>query len=601
MTAAPQPTEARERRTGRRAALQGAALLAKVNATLRRRSGTTSAGGDELTVGCLEPNHEDRHPSASWNIREGCGRCHACGAGWSTKRAAELLGIGVATNGRQGQRETAWEIRDRAGELVARHHRVDRTDSSKMIWWTGPNREKKLGRPASSLPLYLTERLDSYKHSEPVYVVEGEKAADAAVRLGLQAVGSVTGASSCPGGDVLASLHDFSVVLWPDYDKPGADHMQKVGAALKGDGAELVGMVDVEKLWAGAELAGQDAADLAALPEGGLPIVAADRDACDAPPSTRISASPVPLAELLAQKMPPREWLLEGMIQERDLGMIHAYRGVGKSRFAHAAGMAVASGGRFLRFEAPTARGVLLVDGELPREDLQKMLAQAVAASDAEPVAPFNVLSADLVGDPLPSLATEAGQEIVGRHLDGVSLLILDNISTLFAGSGPENDAESWERAQAWLLNLRRRGVAVLLVHHDGKGGAQRGTSRREDVLSQVVQLRRPPDYTPSQGAVFQIHFTKSRGLVGPDADPFEATMRTDQDGRPVWTWKAVEDATAARAQEMQELGMSQREIASELGVNQSTVSRALKRVRAGDAAMQPPGDASAHHGQGGA
>ena len=34
---------------------------------------------------------------------------------------------------------------------------------------------------------------------------------------------------------------------------------------------------------------------------------------------------------------------------------------------------------------------------------------------------------------------------------------------------------------QEWLLRLRRRGVSVLIVHHAGKGGEQRGKSRRED------------------------------------------------------------------------------------------------------------------------
>ena len=32
----------------------------------------------------------------------------------------------------------------------------------------------------------------------------------------------------------------------------------------------------------------------------------------------------------------------------------------------------------------------------------------------------------------------------------------------------------------------------VLFVHHSGKGGQQRGTSRREDVLDTVIALRYP-------------------------------------------------------------------------------------------------------------
>jgi putative DNA primase/helicase len=289
-------------------------------------------------------------------------------------------------------------------------------------------------------------------------------------------------------------------------------------------------------------------------------------------------AAPVELGELLSREMPPREWLIEGLLQERDLGMIHAYRGVGKSRVAHGVAVAVAGGGAFLRWHAREPRGVLLVDGELPREDLQTMLAQAVAASDCEPVAPLRVLSADLSDAPVLSLATEEGREQVERHLDGISLLILDSITTLCPGSGPENDAESWEAMQSWLLDLRRRGIAVMLVHHDGKAGSQRGTSKREDILSQVVQLRRPSDYRPSQGARIEVHFTKSRGIVGDAADPFEAWLESGPDGHLAWTWRPLEDAQAIRAQRLKDEGLTQREIAQEMGIGLGSVNRALKR-----------------------
>jgi len=299
----------------------------------------------------------------------------------------------------------------------------------------------------------------------------------------------------------------------------------------------------------------------------------ADHQATDPP-------QPVELRDLLKMKMPERRWLLEGFMQERDIAMIHAYRGVGKSRFAQALGVAVASGGSFLRFEAPEPRQVLLVDGELPREDLQKMLAQAVAASDSEPEAPLRVLSADLADAPLRSLATNEGRRQVEEHLGSAEFLILDNISTLFLGSGPENDSESWEKAQAWLLSLRRKGVATLLVHHDGKGGAQRGTSKREDVLSTVVQLKHPPDYEPSQGARFELKFTKSRGMAGDAVVPLMVTLETPQDGRPGWRWDFLNDSLGDRAGELKALGMSVRDIAKELEASKSAVHRALQKRR---------------------
>jgi hypothetical protein len=293
------------------------------------------------------------------------------------------------------------------------------------------------------------------------------------------------------------------------------------------------------------------------------------------------AARPVDLRELLRMEMPPREWLVQGFLQRRDLAMLHAFRGTGKSRFLHGLAVAVASGGSFLRWRAPEPAGVLLVDGELPREDLQAMLAQAVAALDVEPIAPLRILSADLADAPVRSLATATGRERVASYLsDDIEFLILDAIGTLCPGSGRENESESWEAMQDWLLELRRSGITVLFAHHDGKGGSQRGTSKREDVLSQVLQLKRPLGYQPSEGARFEVHFTKSRGLLGTAADPIEAWLRQGPDDSEVWTWKTLEDTQAAQAQVLAAEGLTQREIAAEMGVGLATVNRALKRAR---------------------
>ena len=61
------------------------------------------------------------------------------------------------------------------------------------------------------------------------------------------------------------------------------------------------------------------------------------------------------------------------------------------------------------------------------------------------------------------------------------------------------------------------------------KGGGQRGTSRKEDILNTVISLRKPPDYSPAQGARFEVHYEKARGFYGKDAEPFEAWLKEGQ------------------------------------------------------------------------
>src|SRR5262249_11626599 len=143
--------------------------------------------------------------------------------------------------------------------------------------------------------------------------------------------------------------------------------------------------------------------------------------------------------------------------------------------------------------------------------------------------------------------------------------------------SGRENEAESWLPVQAWLLKLRREGRAVIIVHHAGKGKSQRGTSRREDILDVVLNLRAPSDYEPSEGARLEVHFEKARGLSGKDTEQFEAKLET-RDGKALWAIRELEDARGAEILELSKDGMSVRAIARELGMSKSAVQRALVR-----------------------
>src|SRR6185437_841893 len=134
---------------------------------------------------------------------------------------------------------------------------------------------------------------------------------------------------------------------------------------------------------------------------------------------------------------------------------------------------------------------------------------------------------------------------------------------------------------QEWLLRLRRRGVSVLIVHHAGKGGEQRGTSRREDVLDTSISLRRPSDYAPTEGARFEVHFEKARGIHGDRAKPFEAKLET-RDGANFWTIREIEDVNLSRVKPLLDDGLSIRDIADETGLSKSTVHRLKKQIDLG-------------------
>jgi putative DNA primase/helicase len=296
---------------------------------------------------------------------------------------------------------------------------------------------------------------------------------------------------------------------------------------------------------------------------------------------TRPEPQSVSVLDFLKMDLPPRLWLVEPLIQERDITMLHAWRGVGKTHFVMHLAWSVASGAPFLRYHVPQPAGVLLVDGEMPREELQNRFGACSRSYGTKPQAPFQLLSADALPDGIPSLSTAAGQAIIEAELDAfpdVRLLILDSISTLCNGGSAENEAESWTEMQPWLLKLRRRGVSPLIVHHDGKKGAQRGTSKREDVVSQSIHLKRPEDYSPSQGARFEVILEKARAVFGADAEPFEAQLVTDGDGHMRWEVKDHETGSFAKLLERLQNGMPMRDARQDLGISRPTAYRRKKQ-----------------------
>jgi hypothetical protein len=64
-----------------------------------------------------------------------------------------------------------------------------------------------------------------------------------------------------------------------------------------------------------------------------------------------------------------------------------------------------------------------------------------------------------------------------------------------------QNEGHGWASSQVWLLELRRRGLSVIMIHHNNKSGAQNGTERRMVPLDTAIDLSRPSGYRASEGA----------------------------------------------------------------------------------------------------
>jgi putative DNA primase/helicase len=293
--------------------------------------------------------------------------------------------------------------------------------------------------------------------------------------------------------------------------------------------------------------------------------------------------------DFLAIDLPPRGMLLRPILPERSLAMLYAPRGVGKTLLSLSIGLAVASGAPLLRWSAPQRKRVLYVDGEMPLISLQERLRLISGGLCAEiPNDGFRILAADHTEDGI-SLGSEDGQSAIEPLLRDVDLLILDNLSTLCT-TGGESASDAWVPMQNWLIGLRRKGIAVLLVHHAGTNGRQRGTSRREDALDTIIALRRPEDYSPEQGARFEVHFEKLRNRVdGAGAVSFEAKLDSlVVDGRDGVRWSAHEMSPPMfrQAAKLFQEGLTVREVAAALRIESGRI-----RLRALDEGLLVTGN----------
>ena len=287
------------------------------------------------------------------------------------------------------------------------------------------------------------------------------------------------------------------------------------------------------------------------------------------------------LDELLVLDVKPRAQILAPILPEKGLAMLYAPRGMGKTNLALSMTYAIASGGSILKWQAPRPARCLYIDGEMPMATLKERMANIVQGATGPVPDPdnFKLLAADYHPNGLPNLASPDGQALLDPLLEGVEFIALDNLSTLVPATR-DNDADSWNTMQGWLLKQRRQGRAVLMAHHAGKGGQQRGTSRREDVLDTVIALRHPSDYTAEEGARFEVHIEKARGCFGDDVKAFEAKMVVQNDGT-IWTTLDLADANLARITALLDDGLSIREVAEESGMKRSTVHRMKKAAEA--------------------
>ena len=286
------------------------------------------------------------------------------------------------------------------------------------------------------------------------------------------------------------------------------------------------------------------------------------------------------LKNFMQLDLPKPEMLLDPIIQDKSLTMLYAYRGIGKSFFAMSMAYAIATGSKFLRWQAPKPAKVLYIDGEMQANLLQERFTKIIKNYNTAPDLLNNlyILSADLQG----ALSLNIGYSLIQNSIEdiinkeNIKFVIFDNLSSLTTVD--ELDANEWIVIQECLLCLRRQGVAVLLVHHSGKNGGQRGISKREDILDTVIKLEVPSKKNKEKeveenelfGGKCRLKFEKNRNFDKKSASNFYIDLVDTPDGGIDW----VDTYTIVKT--LHEQGASYRGIAEITGISKSTICNIL-------------------------
>jgi len=382
---------------------------------------------------------------------------------------------------------------------------------------------------AKPRPLYGLNELAAAKDDEPVLIVEGEKAADAAQDLfpSHVVVSWHGGANAIRQTDWLP-LQGFDVTIWPDADDPGLNAADDIARTLRAIGAKSVKIVELP----GTLPKGWDLADEA--PEG-VDIELLLRDA--KPSEENLTNFLISAKQLAVLEIPPREMIIDPLVATNSVNMMYAHRGTGKTWVALSMAKAVALGDDFLAYRVPVARSVLFIDGEMPLADLKERV-KAIGADDIDNL---EILSSEILHREFHALniSREEDQLLISAMLDRLAeqdrkpaLIIMDNLSSLRRGV-EENDNSALDSILQWLVSLRHKGYATLLVHHAGKLGDQRGASRLEDPLDTTIKLT-PASDPKSDGAAVNMEFTKTRNIK-PNPSYLTLNLVEGEDGVLEW------------------------------------------------------------------
>jgi putative DNA primase/helicase len=284
--------------------------------------------------------------------------------------------------------------------------------------------------------------------------------------------------------------------------------------------------------------------------------------------------------ELEGLTIVPRKKIMDNWFREGDLGYIFGFRGVAKTWFALGLSTALSTGGKIGAWQAHEAVQVAYLDSEMPAEDIRsRVIGLGLTLNDN-----FHLLNHELLFERTGKVVNVNNltiQKAITRYCvkNKIQVFVIDNLSTAAYGMR-ENEADSWEQMNRWLLELRREKISVVIIHHAGRAGNMRGTSKREDAAFWVIQLDdAKKDSDDRNGARFISRFTKSSRNTQLDVPSYEWHFLTDFATNEVHIECKLSEGLAVFHAVIESGVTKPSEIAKVMGIQDYQVSRFAKKA----------------------
>lgn len=286
---------------------------------------------------------------------------------------------------------------------------------------------------------------------------------------------------------------------------------------------------------------------------------------------------------------PEQPFIIQGLIPFNTITLVNGPRGGGKTWFVEMMANEVTWRGSLGPWAVVNPVNTLLIDGEMSMKMIQERLIlmnQGRGDVNSKPASLYVYSEAWAYqlgiarSSILDSMWRERMKDIIMRHQ--IKLLVLDNLASLAPGID-ENDKFAFDPVSRWLLELRFEGVSIVMTHHTGKQGQQRGTSAHEDHVDTSLMLKLPKGYQSHMGCKFICEVTKDRGYMT-EGMRYELSLVTDAQGKTFFSYTDTNDeglSTVDRAMRILEEypGMSWKEAEANHGIKKNTFYRAKREL----------------------